>query len=75
VPEWCGNRFEPYDQYQRPDDAELATLELDGRHFSLRGATLHTQPCLRRPSLRRGGLPGDNHRLAGFRLVFPPRSE
>ena len=75
VPEWCGNRFEPYDQYQRPDDVELATLELDGRHFSLRGAALHTQPCLRRPSLRRWGLPGDAHRLAGFRLVFPPRND
>ncbi len=72
VLEWCANRFEPYDRYQRPDDAELATLELDGHHVSLRGATLHTQACLRRPSLRRWGLPGDAHRLAGFRLVFPP---
>jgi iron(II)-dependent oxidoreductase len=70
--EWCANRFAPYDQYQRPDDAELATAEFDDRHLSLRGATLHTQPCLRRPSLRRCGLPGDNHRLAGFRLVLPP---
>ena len=43
-----------------------------GRHYSLRGATLHTQPCVRRPSLRRGGLPGDSQRLAGLRLVFPP---
>jgi len=72
VLEWCANRLEPYDQYRRPDDPELATAELDGRHYSLRGATLHTQPCVRRPSLRRGGLPGDNQRLAGFRLVFPP---
>jgi len=70
--EWCANRFEPYDQYRRPDDGELATAEFDGRHFSLRGATLHTQPCLRRPSLRRCALPGDNHRLPGFRLVLPP---
>lgn len=70
--EWCANRFEPYDRYQRPDDAELATAEFDDRHLSLRGATLHTQPCLRRPSLRRCGLPGDSHRLAGFRLVLPP---
>jgi iron(II)-dependent oxidoreductase len=70
--EWCANRFTPYDQYQRPDDAELATTEFDERHLSQRGATLHTQPCLRRPSLRRCGLAGDNHRLAGFRLVLPP---
>jgi gamma-glutamyl hercynylcysteine S-oxide synthase len=75
VLEWCANRLEPYDRYLRPDDAELATAELDGCHFSLRGATLHTQACLRRPSLRRWGLPGDNHRLAGFRLVFPPRGD
>jgi len=70
--EWCANRFAPYDQYRRPDDPELATADFDDRHFSLRGTTLHTQPCLRRPSLRRCGRPGDNHRLAGFRLVFPP---
>lgn len=69
--EWCANCFVPYDQYQPPDDAELATAEFDDRHVSLRGATLHTQPCLRRPSLRRCALPGDNHRLAGFRLVLP----
>lgn len=74
VPEWCANRFAPYDQYRRPDDPELATASFDDRHFSLRGAMLHTQPCLRRPSLRRCGLPGDNHRLAGFRLVLPPRA-
>lgn len=72
VLEWCANRFEPYDRYQRPDDVELATAELDGHHFSVRGATLHTQPCVRRPSLRRWGLPGDTQLLAGFRLVFPP---
>jgi iron(II)-dependent oxidoreductase len=72
VAEWCANRFEPYDRYLRPDDAEAATATFDGRHYSLRGTTLHTQPCLRRPSLRRCGLPGDSHRLAGFRLVLPP---
>ena len=72
VLEWCANRLEPYDQYRRPDDAELATKAFDGCHFSLRGATLHTQPCLRRTSVRRWGLPGDDHLLAGFRLVLPP---
>ena len=70
--EWCANRFAPYDQYQRPGDAELATAEFDDQHLSLRGATLHTQPCLRRLSLRRCGLPSENHQLAGFRLVLPP---
>jgi iron(II)-dependent oxidoreductase len=74
VAEWCANRFAPYDQYRRPDDPELATAGFDDRHLSLRGATLHTQPCLRRPSLRRWGLPADNHRLAGFRLVLPPQA-
>lgn len=71
--EWCANPFEPYDRYAAPDDPELATATFDGRHLALRGATLHTQPCLRRAGLRRFGLPGDNHRLAGFRLVFPPQ--
>ena len=70
--EWCANTFAPYDHYEAPGDPELATPAFDGRHVALRGATLHTQPCLRRASLRRCGLPGDNHLLAGFRLVFPP---
>jgi iron(II)-dependent oxidoreductase len=70
--EWCANPFAPYDRYVAPDDPELATAAFDGRHVALRGATLHTQPCLRRASLRRWGLPEDDHRLAGFRLVFPP---
>jgi iron(II)-dependent oxidoreductase len=70
--EWCANTFMPYDRYAAPDDPELATAAFDGQHLALRGATLHTQPCLRRVSLRRFGQPGDNHRLAGFRLVFPP---
>jgi iron(II)-dependent oxidoreductase len=69
--EWCANPFAPYDCYAAPDDPELATPAFDGQHLALRGASLHTQPCLRRTSLRRFGLPGDNHRLAGFRLVLP----
>jgi iron(II)-dependent oxidoreductase len=74
VREWCANRFAPYDQYRQPDDVELATAEFDDSHFSLRGATLHTPAYLRRPSLRRYGLPGDNYRLAGFRLVLPAQT-
>lgn len=70
--EWCSNAFEPYDAYGAPADPELATIEFDGRHHSLRGASLHTQPCLRRASLRRAGLPDDRHLLAGCRVVFPP---
>jgi iron(II)-dependent oxidoreductase len=70
--EWCSNAFEPYDAYAAPADPELATSELDGRHQSLRGASVHTQPCLRRASLRRAALAGDRHLLAGCRLIFPP---
>jgi iron(II)-dependent oxidoreductase len=70
--EWCSNTFEPYDAYAAPADPELATAELDGRHQSVRGASVHTQPCLRRASLRRAALPDDRHLLAGCRLVLPP---
>jgi iron(II)-dependent oxidoreductase len=70
--EWCANAFEPYDAYAAPADPELATVELDGRHQSVRGASVHTQPCLRRASLRRAALPEDRHLLVGCRLVLPP---
>jgi len=38
----------------------------------LRGASLHTQGCLRRASFRLDAAPGDRFRVSGLRLVFPP---
>jgi len=38
----------------------------------LRGASMATQPALRRPSRRVMASAEDNHLLAGIRVVLPP---
>jgi iron(II)-dependent oxidoreductase len=70
--EWCANIFEPYSDYQRPDNDAYATAEFDDEHRCLRGGCLHSQPELRRPSLRGRALPQWRHLFAGTRLVLPP---
>jgi len=70
--EWCANRFEPYGDYQAPGPREPATSDFDDLHCALRGACLHTQPALRRPSLRNRALPHQDFRFSGLRLIFPP---
>ena len=69
--EWCANPFQPYDGYQPPEWDQALTREFDGRHFSLRGASLHTQQVCRRPSIRNRALPGSRHLFSGTRLVYP----
>lgn len=68
--EWCSNAFHPYDQYETPKDPELAS-HFDADLISLRGASLHTQPQLRRASLRHAALPEARHLFTGLRLVLP----
>ena len=70
--EWCSNLFHPYTGYERPIPLEARSREFDDAHFSLRGASLHTQPGLRRLSYRNRALPGADNLFAGTRLVFPP---
>lgn len=72
VREWCSNPFVPYDQYEQPRDPELASRFSPGL-TSLRGASIHTQPQLRRDSMRYGAAAGTRHPFCGARLVFPPR--
>lgn len=71
VLEWCANRFEPYQGYQAPEWSEARTREFDQRHYSLRGASLHTQRALRRSTRRSRALPESRHLFTGARLVFP----
>ena len=70
--EWCGNPLHPYKDYEKPVDPEMCTQEFDGRHPALRGGCIHTQPALRRISIRNAGLPGAGYLFSGVRLVFPP---
>lgn len=74
VREWCWNTFEPYAGYERPDIPLLAT-DFKKNHVAVRGATLHTQPSLRRASYRNSADPENRHHLIGLRLVFPPLPE
>ena len=70
--EWCANIFQPYTGYSPPDDPEAQTRDFDERHYSLRGACLHTQRPLRRAGFRNRSLPGYRFGFSGTRLVFPP---
>jgi iron(II)-dependent oxidoreductase len=68
--EWCANPLHPYPDFTPFPDA--AGADPFGRgHASLRGASLHTQRCLRRASLRHWADPAERCGFAGIRLVFP----
>lgn len=69
--EWCANAFHHYPDFVAPDEPMLlsCTGETD---LSLRGGCLHTQPSLRRTSLRLCGDPTRRTLFAGTRLVMPP---
>jgi iron(II)-dependent oxidoreductase len=70
--EWCANPFHPYPELSPFPDGTVSEPFFGGGHFSLRGASLHTQRCLRRASFRNWALPQARCRFAGIRLVFPP---
>jgi len=71
--EWCANTFQPYSQYEPPEDKEMATQSFDGSLACLRGGSIHTQPSLRRSSLRIGTPGMEQNLFAGARLVLPPQ--
>lgn len=69
--EWCANPFAPYEGFKAFPYPEYSTPWFDGRHRSLRGGSLHTQPCIKRPSFRNFYEPDKRHIFAGLRLVHP----
>ncbi|WP_176722494.1 SUMF1/EgtB/PvdO family nonheme iron enzyme [Candidatus Thiosymbion oneisti] len=71
--EWCANPFHPYPEFRPFPDSSISQADFDGARFSLRGASLHTQGCLRRASFRNRAAPGDRQGFTGIRLVFPPK--
>ncbi|WP_456373676.1 formylglycine-generating enzyme family protein [Thiolapillus sp.] len=73
--EWCSNSLHPYRDYEAPVDPEMRTREFDGQHMALRGGCIHTQPSLRRISLRSSGLPQAGYQFSGLRLILPPALE
>jgi iron(II)-dependent oxidoreductase len=70
--EWCANPFHPYAGFKPFPDSSAAEVDFGGHRFSLRGASLHTQRCLRRASFRNRAAPDQRYGSSGIRLVFPP---
>jgi len=70
--EWCSNRFQPYTDFRPSGYAEGRTHDFDQNLITLRGASLHTQPALRRISFRNRAPAHADWLFAGTRLVYPP---
>lgn len=70
--EWCANPFHPYPGFSPFPDASTSEIHFGEAQPSLRGGCLHTQPVLRRLSLRHWAPAEDRTGFAGLRLVFPP---
>jgi len=71
--EWCNNPFHPYPKFQPFPDANTSMEDFSTGRVSLRGASIHTQPILRRSSMRHRAAAEQRYQLTGMRLVFPPR--
>ncbi|MGD8614834.1 MAG: SUMF1/EgtB/PvdO family nonheme iron enzyme [Gammaproteobacteria bacterium] len=69
--EWCENRFHPYPGFRPFPYPEYSQPWFDGRHYSLRGGSVHTRPAVRRASFRNFFEADKRHIFAGLRLVFP----
>lgn len=70
--EWCANPFHPYPDFSPFPDPSVSAAAFGTDQGVLRGASLHTQRCLRRASFRHPAAPDDRFRISGLRLVFPP---
>jgi len=68
--EWCENSFHAYEGFTPFPCPEYSQPWLDGKHFGLRGGSLHTQPAIKRPSFRNFFLADKRHVFAGLRLVY-----
>lgn len=70
--EWCANPFHPYPDFSPFPDPTVSQTAFHVAQGVLRGASLHTQRCLRRASFRHPAVADDRFRISGLRLVFPP---
>lgn len=67
--EWCANAFYPYPGFKPFPYAGYSQPWFDGAHQTLKGASLHTQPCLRRAAFRNFYPRAHRHVFAGIRLA------
>jgi len=68
--EWCDNLFYPYEGFTPFPYREYSQEWFDGRHYSLRGGSLHTRPAIKRASFRNFYQADKRHMFAGLRLVY-----
>ena len=68
--EWCENQFYPYEGFTPFPYKEYSQEWFDGKHYSLRGGSLHTRPAIKRASFRNFYQPDKRHMFAGLRLVY-----
>lgn len=67
--EWCDNRFHPYPGFRAYPYARYSTPWFDGRHYVLRGSSVHSSGAIRRPSFRNFYTAEQRHICAGIRLA------
>lgn len=68
--EWCDEAFAPYPGFRAFPYEGYSMPWFDGAHFVVRGASVHTEPDVRRPSFRNFYPPTHRHIFAGFRLAW-----
>lgn len=68
--EWCANPLHPYAGFEAFPYAGYSVPYFDGRHYVLRGGSLYTRPCIRRPSFRNYYEADKRHIHAGLRLAW-----
>jgi iron(II)-dependent oxidoreductase len=71
--EWCDNTFHPYQGFTAFPYPEYSQPWFDGRHYSLRGGSLHTRASVKRPSFRNFFEADKRHIFAGLRLSYRNR--
>lgn len=72
VREWCANTLLPYAGFTPFPEGSPSPRLFEGDPGVLRGATLHAQPAVRRPSFRHPAAPQQRHGFSGLRLVLAP---
>ena len=68
--EWCNDAFAPYPGFRAFPYHEYSQAWFDGAHFVARGASVHTEADVRRPSFRNFYPPTHRHIHAGLRLAW-----
>lgn len=68
--EWCSNTFFPYTGFESYPYDGYSVPYFDGKHYTLKGGSILTQPVIKRPSFRNYYIAETRFVYAGMRLVF-----